>query len=140
LHAEADLGLVRIALENLLANAYKFTSKTARPRVRFGAIEQDGVAVYYVADNGVGFDMAHANGLFRPFQRLHGVSEFPGEGIGLVTVARAVQRHGGVIWAHGAVDQGATFHFSLTPGTQPPADAATGADASPAWQPGHEHR
>jgi len=135
LHAEADLGLVRSVLQNLLANAYKFTSKTAHPLVRFGAVEQDGVPVYFVADNGAGFDMAHAKDLFRPFHRLHRESEFPGDGIGLATVARAVHRHGGVVWAHGAVDHGATFHFSLTPGTQPRASAVTGEDVIPAWQP-----
>jgi len=135
LRAEADLGLVRAVLENLLSNAYKFTSKTARPLVRFGAIGQDGVPVYFVADNGAGFDMAHAKGLFRPFHRLHRESEFPGDGIGLATAARAVHRHGGVIWAQGAVDQGATFHFSLTPGAHPPASAVTGEDVVPAWQP-----
>ena len=140
LHAEADLGLVRIVLQNLLANAYKFTAKTARPLVHFGAVEQDGVPVYFVADNGAGFDMADAERLFRPFQRLHRASEFSGDGIGLATVARAVHRHGGVIWAKGAVDQGATFHFNLTPGAKPPADAAAGEDVSPPRHPGDEDR
>ena len=140
LHGEADLGLVRIVLQNLLANAYKFTAKTARPLVHFGAVEQDGVPVYFVADNGAGFDMAHAERLFRPFQRLHRDSEFPGDGIGLATVARAVHRHGGVIWAKGAVDQGATFHFNLTPGAKPPADAAAGEDVIRPWHPGDEDR
>ena len=122
-------------LQNLLGNAFKFTTKTDRARVRFGAIEQDGVPVYFVADNGAGFDMAHAKGLFRPFHRLHRESEFPGTGIGLATVVRAVHRHGGAIWAHGAVNEGATFHFTLTPGAHPPADAATGEDVAPSWQP-----
>ena len=133
--ADADLALTRSVLQNLLSNAYKFTSKTARPVIRFGAVEQNGVPVYFVADNGAGFDMAHADELFRPFHRLHRESEFPGDGIGLATVVRAVHRHGGVIWADGVVNQGASFHFSLTPGAQPPADAATGEDAIPTWQP-----
>jgi PAS domain S-box-containing protein len=132
--AEADRGLVQSVLQNLLGNAFKFTTKTEPARVRFGAIEQDGVIVYYVADNGAGFDMAHARSLFRPFQRLHRESEFPGTGIGLATVVRAVHRHGGVIWAQGAVSQGATFCFTLTPGAHPPADAATGEDIAPSWQ------
>jgi len=132
--AEADRGLVQSVLQNLLDNAFKFTAKTKRAQVHFGAVEQDGVPVYFVADNGAGFDMAHAKGLFRPFQRLHRESEFPGSGIGLATVVRAVHRHGGVIWAHGAVNEGATFHFTLTPGAHPPADAATGEDVAPSWQ------
>jgi PAS domain S-box-containing protein len=133
--AQADLELVRNLLQNLLGNAYKFTSKTRNPAIRFGAVEQNGVPVYIVADNGAGFDMAHAEQLFRPFHRLHRATEFPGDGIGLATVVRAVHRHGGVIWADGAVNQGATFHFSLTPGAQPPASAATGEDVIPTWQP-----
>ena len=133
--AEADLELVRNVLQNLLANAYKFTSKTESPWIRFGAVEQDGVPVYFVADNGAGFDMAHAERLFRPFHRLHRESEFPGDGIGLATVVRAVHRHDAVIWAHGAVNEGATFHFSLTPGAQPPVAAATGEDVIPTVQP-----
>ena len=135
LFAEADPELVRTILQNLFANAYKFTSKTTCPRVCFGAVEQNGVLVYFVADNGVGFDMAHGEGLFRPFHRLHRQTEFPGDGIGLATVARAVHRHGGVIWAHGAVNEGATFHFSLTPGARPPASAATSDTTIPKWQP-----
>jgi light-regulated signal transduction histidine kinase (bacteriophytochrome) len=135
LHAETDLGLVRSVLQNLLSNAYKFTSKTESPRIRFGAVEQDGVPVYFVADNGAGFDMAHADKLFHPFHRLHRESEFPGDGVGLATVARAIHRHGGVIWAHGAVNEGATFHFSLTPGAHPPVAAATGEDVIPIWEP-----
>ena len=134
LFAQADAGLVRQVLQNLLANAYKFTSKTPLPCVRFGAAEPDGVVVYFVADNGAGFDIAHAQRLFLPFHRLHRETEFPGDGIGLATVMRAVRKHGGTIWAHGAVNEGATFYFSLTPGARPPASAAAGADPIPAWQ------
>ena len=133
--AEADRGLLQSVLQNLFGNAFKFTAKTKRARVRFGAGEQGGVPVYFVADNGAGFEMAHAKGLFRPFQRLHRESEFPGTGIGLATVVRAVHRHGGAIWARGAVNQGATLQFTLTPGAHPPADAATGEDVAPSWQP-----
>jgi PAS domain S-box-containing protein len=134
--ANADLELVRAVLQNLLGNAFKFTSRTPEPRIRFGAFEQDGVRVYFVADNGAGFDMAHAKGrLFRPFHRLHRESEFPGDGIGLATVVRAVHRHEGLVWAEGAAHQGATFCFSLTPGAQPPASAATGEDTVPMWRP-----
>jgi PAS domain S-box-containing protein len=133
--AEADLSLVRTVLQNLLANAYKFTSKATHARIRFGAVQQAGVCVYFVADNGAGFDMAHAERLFLPFHRLHRETEFPGDGIGLATVTRAVRKHGGTIWAQGAVNEGATFHFSLTPGAQPPPSAATGQDVLPTWQP-----
>jgi PAS domain S-box-containing protein len=135
LRADVDLALARSVLQNLLSNAYKFTSNTARSVIRFGAVERNGVPVYFVADNGAGFDMAHGAELFRLFHRLHRESQFPGDGIGLATVVRAVHRHAGVIWAEGAVNQGATFHFSLTPGAQPPADAATGEDVIPTWQP-----
>ena len=139
--ADADPGLVLIVLQNLLANALNFTSKTAQPLIRFGAVDQHGVLVYFVADNGAGFDMAHARRMFEPFHRLHPNSEFPGDGIGLATVIRAVHRHGGRIWAQGSVNHGATFHFSLTPGAQPPADAVTGQDQAPASEAadGHAH-
>jgi light-regulated signal transduction histidine kinase (bacteriophytochrome) len=135
LRAEADLRLVRTVLANLLANAYKFTSKAAHPRIRSGAVQQAGVCVYFVADNGAGFEMAHAERLFLPFHRLHRDTEFPGDGIGLATVTRAVRKHGGTIWAQSTVNEGATFNFSLTPGAQPPASAATGQDVLPTWQP-----
>ncbi len=135
LRTYVDLALARSVLQNLLSNAYKFTSNNARSAIRFGALEQNGVPVYFVADNGAGFDMAHAAELFRPFHRLHRESEFPGDGIGLATVARAVHRHAGVIWAEGSVNQGATFYFSLIPGAHPPANAATGEDVIPAWRP-----
>jgi signal transduction histidine kinase len=113
--AEADLALVRSILQNLLANAYKFTSRTQHARVRFEAVEDSVVPVFFVADNGAGFDMAHAKSLFRPFHRLHQNSEFPGEGIGLATVVRAAHRHGGVVWGHGAVNQGAIHRRRRTP-------------------------
>ena len=141
LFAEADLKLARTVLQNLLGNAIKFTSKTDDPLIRFGAVDQDGVLVYYVTDNGAGFDMAHAEGrLFRPFHRLHRESEFPGDGIGLATVARSVHRHGGEVWAEGAVNRGATFYFSLAPGAHPPASAPTGEDVTPRWQPTDEEQ
>ncbi len=133
--ADADPDLVRIVLANLLGNAFKFTAKTEDARIRFGAVKQDAVPVYFVADNGAGFDLAHAKRLFLPFHRLHRDNEFPGEGIGLATVMRAVRKHNGEIWAESAVNQGATFHFTLTAGASPPASAATGEDVIPAWQP-----
>jgi PAS domain S-box-containing protein len=113
LHAELDLRLARALFENLLANAWKFTSKAPHARIEFGAAEKDGASAFFVRDNGAGFDMAFANKLFLPFQRLHTAEEFPGSGIGLATVQRIVHRHGGRIWAEGVVDRGASFHFTL---------------------------
>ncbi|WP_051181077.1 ATP-binding protein [Thermithiobacillus tepidarius DSM 3134] len=109
----ADLRLLQIAMENLLGNAWKFTGKQADARIEFGAFAQDGQTVYFVRDNGAGFDMSYAHKLFGAFQRLHGAEEFAGTGIGLATVARIIARHGGRIWAEGAVGQGATFYFTL---------------------------
>jgi signal transduction histidine kinase len=111
--ANGDPVLLRAALENLLGNAWKFTSGSAAARITFGAAQDDGGRFYYVQDNGAGFDMAYADKLFAPFQRLHKASEFAGTGIGLATVQRIVHRHGGRIWATGAVGQGATFRFTL---------------------------
>ena len=112
--AEGDPGLLRIVLENLLSNAWKFTSKRPEARIEFAASQgSDGKAVYHVRDNGAGFDMRYTQRLFGVFQRLHGETEFPGTGIGLATVQRVVQKHGGRIWAEGAVDRGATFYFTL---------------------------
>jgi light-regulated signal transduction histidine kinase (bacteriophytochrome) len=113
LHASADLRLVQAALANLLENAWKYTRHRAHARVEVGATEQHGETVYFVRDNGAGFDMAYARKLFGVFQRLHSEREFEGTGIGLATVQRIVQRHGGQIWAEAAVDQGATFFFTL---------------------------
>ncbi len=117
-----DRRLIRVALENLLGNAIKFTQKEKEARIEFGVDQalsrQGGVEVYYVKDNGAGFEMAYADKLFGAFQRLHGSSEFEGTGIGLATVQRIVHRHGGRIWAKGEVGQGATFFFTLGPGGQ----------------------
>jgi len=108
-----DGQLLRIALENLLENCWKFTRKQPAPRIEFGVAGAAAEPVYFFRDNGVGFDMAYADRLFGPFQRLHLASEFPGTGIGLATVQRIIHRHGGRIWGEGAVGQGATFHFTL---------------------------
>jgi PAS domain S-box-containing protein len=113
LEARVDPALARALLENLIANAWKFTSKTQSARIEFGAIEQDGAPAFFVRDNGAGFEMAYAKKLFAPFQRLHAQQEFPGTGIGLATAQRIVHRHGGRIWAEGAVNAGATFFFSF---------------------------
>ena len=111
--ADFDPNLARALVENLIGNAWKFTSKRPDARIEFGASMNDGVRTCYVRDNGAGFDMAFANKLFSPFQRLHTTREFEGTGIGLATVQRIVRRHGGRIWADGVVDGGATFWFSV---------------------------
>jgi PAS domain S-box-containing protein len=109
-----DAGLLRVVLENLLENAWKFTSKEPEALIEFGAVEREGRPAYYVRDNGVGFDEAYAEGIFDPFRRLHGEEEFEGKGVGLATVARIVRRHGGDLWAEGEVGWGATFFFTLS--------------------------
>lgn len=112
--ADGDPALLRIVLENLLANAWKFTSKREKTLIEFGRAPQaDGSASYFVKDNGAGFDMRYATNLFIPFQRLHSQKDFTGTGIGLATVGRIIHRHGGRIWADAAPDAGATFSFTL---------------------------
>jgi signal transduction histidine kinase len=135
LTAAGDSRLLRQALENLLGNAWKFTGKKAEARIEVGVMEKwsngvmassqnpntpilqhSNIPVFFVRDNGAGFNMAHAKKLFAPFQRLHRPSEFPGTGIGLATVQRIIFRHGGEVWAKAELDQGATFHFTLPAG------------------------
>ena len=110
----ADRTLIRSVLRNLVGNAWKFTAPRDDAIIEFGATAVDGAAACcYVRDNGVGFDPAYANKLFQPFQRLHSPNEFPGTGIGLASAQRVIDRHGGRIWAEGAVGSGATFYFTL---------------------------
>jgi PAS domain S-box-containing protein len=111
--AKGDTQLLRAVLENLLGNAWKFTGKHGCARIEFGKTQREGETIYFVRDNGAGFDMAFVNKLFGVFQRLHTVEEFPGTGIGLATVQRVIHRHGGRVWAEGALAQGATFYFTL---------------------------
>ena len=111
--ARADAGLMRIALENLLGNAWKYTRNKAETRIEFGQREENGRPVYFVRDNGTGFDMRYAAKLFSPFQRVHSPSEFEGNGIGLAIVQRIVMRHGGRIWAESEPGRGAAFFFTL---------------------------
>ena len=110
---QADVGLLRIALENLLENAWKYSSTRAAARIQFGVKQDTTETVYFVRDDGVGFDMRYADKLFQPFQRLHKTTDFAGTGIGLATVARIIHRHGGRVWAEATVDQGAVFYFTL---------------------------
>jgi PAS domain S-box-containing protein len=108
-----DPNLLRVALENLLGNAWKYTSKHDKARIEFGVQDQDGQGVYFVRDDGAGFDMRSAERLFGVFQRMHPTSEFAGTGVGLATVARIIRAHGGRIWAEAEVERGATFFFTL---------------------------
>jgi K+-sensing histidine kinase KdpD len=114
LEIRGDAGLIESALENLLSNAWKYSSKQKQPVIEFGQVTPpDGVPAFFVRDNGAGFEMKYAAKLFAPFQRFHSQEEFPGNGIGLATVQRIIHRHGGRIWADSATDQGATFFFTL---------------------------
>jgi light-regulated signal transduction histidine kinase (bacteriophytochrome) len=111
--AVLDPVLAQALVENLVGNAWKFTKNVPIARIAFGATTKNGTSAFFVRDNGAGFDMAFAGKLFAPFQRLHTTAEFPGSGIGLATVRRIVHRHGGRVWAEGAVDAGATVYFTL---------------------------
>jgi signal transduction histidine kinase len=114
--ARADADLVRIVLVNLLGNARKFTRTRARGAIAVGVVAGSSPPLFFVRDDGVGFDMTYAKQLFSPFGRLHSAAEFEGTGIGLATVQRIIERHGGSLWAESSVDNGATFFFTLPEG------------------------
>ena len=109
----ADASMMGIVLDNLLRNAWKFTCKCAMARIELGSLKKDGEDVYFVRDNGAGFDMVYVDKLFKSFERLHSSQEYEGTGIGLAIVKRIIQRHGGAVWAEGEIDQGATFYFTI---------------------------
>jgi PAS domain S-box-containing protein len=110
---KADRSLMQIALQNLLDNAWKYTRNTREAKIEFSSFRRDNKTIYFIRDNGVGFDMRYVNKLFGAFQRLHSASEFEGTGIGLATVKRIIRRHHGTVWAEAEVNQGATFYFTL---------------------------
>jgi signal transduction histidine kinase len=118
LTARGDTPLLEIALQNLLGNAWKFTSKKASAKIEFGFMKYQGRDAYFVRDDGDGFDPRYYDKLFNPFQRLHSEKDYPGTGIGLVTVKRIIERHGGRVWAESEVGKGATFYFTLNPQTE----------------------
>jgi light-regulated signal transduction histidine kinase (bacteriophytochrome) len=115
LAANADKGLLRCALENLMGNAWKFSKKCQHARIEVASQRKGKNTVYFVRDNGVGFDMKHSGNLFVPFHRLHTQNEFEGSGVGLATAYRIIKRHGGEIWAESSPEQGATFYFTVSP-------------------------
>jgi light-regulated signal transduction histidine kinase (bacteriophytochrome) len=115
---QADKRLIQAVLQNLIGNAWKFSSHHNKALIEFGVIEKPEGPVYFVKDDGAGFDMAYADKLFGAFQRLHDTNEFPGSGIGLATVQRVINRHGGKIWAESAIEKGATFYFTLQSGQE----------------------
>ena len=112
-NAQGDQDMLRIVLQNLLDNAWKFTGRHSTAKIEFGSVDMDGKTVYFVRDDGAGFDMKYADKLFQPFKRLHAESEFPGLGIGLAIAHRIILRHGGRMWAEAEVEKGATFYFTL---------------------------
>jgi len=114
LQVHGDSGLLKVALENLLGNAWKYSGKRADPRIEFGRFADGAETIYFISDNGVGFDMDYADKLFGAFQRLHHREQFEGSGIGLATVKRIVHRHGGRIWADSKPDEKTTFYFTLS--------------------------
>ena len=128
--ANGDSVLLNAAMTNLIENAWKFTGKTASPRIEFGRIEQNGECIFFIRDNGAGFDMNYAQKLFAPFQRMHKMADFPGTGVGLATVQRIIHRHGGRIWVEAHVGRGAAFNFTLAHAPTTTSDDVQNASAS----------
>ncbi len=105
--------MIKLVLQNLLDNAWKFTSKLSKAKIEFGSQDHEGQTVFFVKDNGAGFNMEYSDKLFVPFQRLHQIEDFEGSGIGLATVQRIINRHGGKVWAESTVNEGSTFYFTI---------------------------